>query len=112
METLTDVQASLAATACPFCGERNLELRLHCDVHGAACVFVAICGSCSLQYLVDRTTPPPAAEGARFTQLTCPRCGGPHCTLTFRCAVASRECRYEVVCDSCPAERAPGPSLM
>ncbi|MEX1245897.1 MAG: hypothetical protein WEB59_06385 [Thermoanaerobaculia bacterium] len=111
METLTDVQARLAAMACPFCGERSLELRMQCDVHGEACVFVAMCESCSLQYLVDRNAPP-SAEGASVTQLTCPRCGGPHCRLTFRCAVASRECRYEILCDSCPVDGAPASSVM
>ena len=105
MSHLTDLQARLAETPCPFCGQGRLDLVLRCDVHADGCLFMARCESCRMHYQVDPESVPfaaPAAlEAENLSRVTCPRCGGSDCRMTFRCTVASRRCAYAVVCPAC-----------
>ncbi len=103
--TLTDIQARLAALTCPFCKHGKLDLILRCDAHAPECLLIAQCESCHMQYLVDHDNGPLSGNKSQpqrgLTGVTCPQCGGTDCSVSFRCAVASRRCAYEVVCGTC-----------
>lgn len=57
--TLSDIQTRMASLACPFCEHGKLDLVLRCDAHADACLLIAKCESCHLQYRVDRDVEPP-----------------------------------------------------
>ncbi|MEX1243776.1 MAG: hypothetical protein WEF99_03240 [Thermoanaerobaculia bacterium] len=106
----TDLKTRLAATPCPRCGCRRLELLWKCDVHPKRCLFFAGCGSCRTQYLVDRD-----ASSSRFaaslpeeslTRTMCPACGHSERFVVLHCTPGALECEYEVRCPSCRKRRA------
>jgi hypothetical protein len=103
--TLSDIQTRLASLTCPFCEHGKLDLVLRCEAHADACLLIAKCESCHMQYLVDRDTGPfTDAKGqsqAGVTKVTCPPCGGTDCSVSFQCTVASRRCAYQVACATC-----------
>jgi hypothetical protein len=107
---LTEIQARLLTLTCPSCGRGKLDLSLRCDLHQDGCSLVARCGFCDLQYLVDPDAPRGSDPGPRpeaLTKVVCPRCGGPDCSLVFRCTAESRRCAYEILCRTCPGLRPP-----
>jgi len=103
--TLDELQTQLSKTACPNCKQKDLDLRLRCDLGHEECLYLVKCGNCNTNYTIGAETKTlakhrPSVEDLFFI-LTCSKCGSAKTELGFQCDLTTKGCFYTITCKSC-----------